>query len=489
VNRVGLVLPILLAVSCVTQTVPPKLEKPLIETASPPVLHSTDPRTTPDSPYYRPIKAVWTLVSTPDLEHWPWGWVESDDSPTGLPSRFWSERRAQWREALSAAPSQAAFRLERLYHEAHGDEAFRAAWLLWQVYSHAGLGEQARVWLDRAADLRHEPSLELERAWDQAYRLHDLWGARSLWAELGPVPADERKYRLLRQKLFLGTRSLVPLGADDYVSSVELDRDDLWAATWDGAVIRWSLVTGDADLIRAAGDTVSPIRCLAVTGWFIYAFQDKALLRYSKVAGTWRTFPYPAGWNGLRIQGAVVEGQETLLVGHLGEGLWRWDRGQWSLVDAGGGGPFINAIASDGQGGLWVGTKDRGLWSWSGGVWSEVPSENGSPTNISVIEPSPDQTSWAVGSWGEGAWVLHSGILSRASGNGTEYITAATWTDRPVWGTLDQGIYSVNRVLGPLDGVPVGVSALVAWQGRWIWGTSGQGLGWWSEDENTALSR
>ena len=474
---------LLLVFSCATAPAPPAP----VEPASPvPV----GPRVSFGAPSFPTFQKSWPLVSALDLAHWPRGWVdETVFTELGLP-RFWSEQREQWVEALNSAPAVEAFRLERIFQGAQGDEAFRAAWLLWKIYARAGLAEQSRTWLDRAEERHPDPSLELERAWDQAYRLNDLWGARALLSDLGQAPVGgDRKYRMLRQKLFLGTKSLVPVGADDYVSSLELDRDDLWAATWDGAVVRWSLVTGDVDLIRAAGDAVSPIRCLAVTNWFLYAFQDKALLRYSKVAGSWRTFAYPAGWNGLRIQGAVPEGEETLLVGHLGEGLWRWDRGQWSLLDAGGGGPFINALASDQQGGLWVGTKDRGLWSWSAGVWTRVPSENGSPSNITVIEPSPAGASWAVGTWGEGAWLLQGGVLRREAGTGSEYITAAAWTDRPVWGTLDQGVYSGGRSLGPLDGTPAGVSALTVWQGRWIWGTSGQGLGWWSEDENTALSR
>jgi len=498
VKSLGAALALLLAVSCATQRPassaqpsvtpePASVVPPAPETVRTPPAPPWNTTSEHSEPVWSP-PTEWPRVTAPDASLWPSGWVEDAEGPQfGLPERFWTEQRPLWLEALSGAPAPAAFRLGKIYRNAPADEAFRAAWRLWLIHSRAGLGEQARSWLDKAFALKPEPRLELERAWDQAFRLRDLWGARALWAEAGSAATDA-KFRLLRQKLFLGTKSLVPLGADDYVSSIELDRDDLWAATWDGAIVRWSLVTNDVDLIRAAGETVSPIRCLAVTGWFVYAFQDKNLLRYSKVAGTWRTFPYPAGWNGLRVQGVVADGQETLWVGHLGEGLWRWDRGNWTLVDAAGGGPFINALASDGHGGLWIGTKDRGLWSWSAGVWSPVTS-NGVPSNISVIEPSPDGSRWAVGSWGEGTWLLSGGTLKRADGSGSEYVTSAAWTSGgPIWGTLDQGVLGAARRLGPLDGAPADVSALAVWQDRWLWGSS-QGLGWWSEDENTALSR
>ncbi len=487
--RPGAILVLLILVSCATERRQSGVVQAPERSPEQSSSAETSVRIPPRAPAFAE-PAPWPALSAFDLDRRPEGWVTDVEAVRfGLPEQFWSSHRLRWIEALGAAPAAAAFRLERLFRDSSGDEAFRAAWRLWLIDTSAGLSDAARGWLDRACELRPNAELALERAWDQAFRLHDLWGARALWAEAATAqPSNDRKYRLLRQKLFSGSQSLVPIGADDYVSSLELDRDDLWAATWDGAVVRWSLVTGDVELMRPAGDVVSPIRFLAVTGWFVYAFQDKALLRYSKVAGSWRSFPYPAGWNGLRIQGAVADGQESLWVGHLGEGLWRWERGEWKLVDAGGGGPFINALASDGQGGLWIGTKDRGLWSWSDGVWTPVPSENGAPSNITVIEPS--EGVWAVGTWGEGAWLLKNGVLRRAEGNGNEYITAAAWSSGvPIWGTLDQGVFSSGRRLGPLDGVPAGVSALVAWQGRWLWGTAGQGLGWWSEDENSALSR
>ena len=83
----------------------------------------------------------------------------------------------------------------------------------------------------------------------------------------------------------------------------------------------------------------------------------------------------------------------------------------------------------------------------------------------------------------------------RLDSNRGEFVVGVAWTpDGPVWGTLDEGLVTgrgVDRnVLGPLDGLPPGgVSAVATWEGRWIWGTMGQGLGWWSEHENSALFR
>jgi len=440
-------------------------------------------------------------VSPLDLEAWSFGWV--DDAAQAarlvLPGRFWSDQKPLWRTALdprTSAPTSAR-RLEQAFHGAgYPEEAFRAAWHLWLVYRQAALPVEARQWLDRAHALRPGPVTGLERAWDQAFRLQDLWGARSLAAGLkGPwAPDDDRKARILRQKLFLGSLSLAEAGADGYVSTLALDRDDLWIGTWNGAVVRWSLTTETLDLLLAPGKIVAPVKLLEATGWFVYAFQDQALLRYSKVTGTWRTFTYPPGWTGLRVQGAVADGQESLWVAYLGQGLWHWDRGEWTLVDGGGGGPFLNALAADGNGGFWIGTKDRGLWSWKAGVWSKVNADGQAPVNISVVESSPSGDSWAVGTWGEGTWLLAGGVLHPVSG-GSEFVVGGAWTDDgPLWGTLDEGLVagtgSQRQTLGPLDGIPPGgVSAVVSWQGRWIWGTAGQGLGWWSEHENTALLR
>ena len=459
------------------------------------------PPAAPPVPAPAPSATVSELAPPLDLEAWPFGWVSDSDltARLGLPARFWSDQKPLWRLALdprTPAPA-AARRLEQAFHgAANSDEAFRAAWHLWLLYRQAALPAEAREWLDRADALRPGAVTRLERAWDQVFRLRDLWGARSLGEGLeGPwTPDHDRKARLLRQKLFLGSLSLSDAGADGYVSTLALDRDDLWIGTWNGAVVRWSLTTDTADLLLTPVKLVAPVKLLEATGWFVYAFQDQTLQRYSKVTGAWRTFYYPAGWTGLRVQGVVADGQESLWVAYLGQGLWHWDRGEWTLVDGGGGGPFLNALAADGTGGFWIGTKDRGLWSWKAGAWTKVDALGPAPVNISVLEPSPSGDAWAVGTWGEGTWLLEGGRLRPVSG-GREFVVGAAWTDDgPLWGTLDEGLVSgtgsARRTLGPLDGIPPGgVSAVVSWQGRWIWGTAGQGLGWWSEHENTALLR
>lgn len=439
-------------------------------------------------------------ASSLDLDHWPFGWV--NDAMTsrllGLPPRFWSDQRPLWKELLTSdqSPGWRAGRWEALFHSSGStEESLRAAWHLAALNSDAGLREEARRWLDVGATLSSDPLLGLERSWDQFFRLQDRAGAIALWPGADhPWPDGwEPKAKLLRQRLFSGSVSPESVGADPYFSCQVLDRDDLWGATWNGAVVRWSLVTDQIDLILPAGGSVSPIKLLAASSWFLYAFQDQSLLRYSKVTGTWKSFPYPPGWTGLRIQSVVVEGEESLLVAALGPGLWRWHRGEWALIDEGGGGPFLNALASDGSGGYWVGTKDRGLWGWKDGVWTPVAGAT-MPTNISVLEPDPLGRRWFVGTWGEGAWILEGGRLSRWS-SGPDYVVAAAWTDQgPLWADLDAGLVwqrgGKREALGVRDGLPPGgVSALTVWEGRWIWGTTGQGWAWWNEYENPALLR
>ena len=444
-----------------------------------------------------------TLAVSPlDLDAWPFGWVRDEEQARrlGILDPFWSNQKTLWRQALDAqtSPVGAVRNLDTIFRSAGStDEAFRAAWHLWLTYHRAALPSEARSWLDKAAELRPAPLTVLERAWDQAFRLKDFLGARGLWVGLaGPwmTTDDDRKARLLRQYLFLGTKELSQVGSDGYVSTLALDRDDLWIGTWNGAVVRWSLANDALDLLLPPGPTVAPVKLLKVTGWFVYAFRDQSLLRYSKVTGTWRTYSYPPGWTGLRVQSVVADGQESLWVAYLGQGLWHWDRGEWSLVDDAGGGPFLDALAPDGQGGFWIGTKDRGLWSWKAGVWAVVPADGQAPDDISVIEANPDGTRWAVGTWGEGTWILEGGRLKPDS-EGKEFVVGAAWTEgSPLWGTLDEGLVTgrgVQRsVLGPRDGLPAGgISAMVTWEGRWIWGTTGQGLGWWSEHENSTLLR
>lgn len=447
------------------------------------------------------VPSVWPVLSALNLDEWPFGWVVDRESSQslGLSERFWSEQKLRWNLVLDASTptSKVVQQLELIHRFGSPEEAHRAAWSLYRVYTQAELRDPARTWLDRAHELHPSAVTGLERAWDQAFRLQDLAGARGLWRPTEAPLAEDRvtKARLLRRKLYGGVLSLASVGADDFLSSAALDRDDLWGATWNGAVVRWSLATDQLDLILPSDTLVAPIKLLVTTGWFVYAFQDQALLRYSKVTGTWRSFSYPPGWVGLRVQAAVAEGEETLWVAHLGQGLWRWSQGQWSLIDEAGGGPFLNALASDGQGGFLVGTKDRGLWRWIEGNWSRIVPEQGvSPTNVSVIQPNQVGDQWLVGTWGEGTWLLSQGVLSRWSSE-PDYVTAAAWAaGAPLWGSLDQGIVQgrgeSRTVLGPREGLAsASISGLVTWEGRWIWGTMGQGWEWWSEHENSAILR
>lgn len=440
-----------------------------------------------------PAPSVGTLVEVPrvnplDLENWPFGWVNDPEGPRlGRSVRFWSDFKPLWNRAASS-PGAGVGTLEAIYRDSSpSEEAIRAAWRLWLAYSRAGLGAEAREWLERVRAAAPDSSLvALEAAWDQRFRLDDP-NARGWWPPGGLVPPaaeDRPKATLLRQKLFLGTQSLEAVGADNFVSTLTLDRDDLWIGTWNGAVVRWSLVTGELTLLWQP-DQVVPVNRLVATRWFVYAFQDRALLRYSKVTGNWKVFDYPPQWTGLRVTGALATQDEVLDVAYLGQGLWRWERGEWRVLDAAGGGPFVTALGAEAEGWL-VGTKDRGLWTYRDGLWTSVPSRGPAPSNISVLTKGPGGL-WAVGTWGEGAWIYDGTMLQPALDH-REFVTAATWAQEPLWGVLDQGLVWAGGSLGPRDGVPAEVTGLVVWEGRWFWGSS-QGVVWWSEYENPTLPR
>lgn len=439
------------------------------------------------------LAAPWELlrVSPLDLENWPFGWVSDPEGPRlGRSLRFWSDSKPLWNQALASSLGEGVGTLEAIYRTSNpSEEAIRAAWRLWLAYSKAGLGADARAWLDRVREaVPDSPLVILETAWDQRFRLDDP-EARRWWPRGGlapPADEDRTKAVLLRQKLFLGAQGLEGVGADNFVSTLVLDRDDLWIGTWNGAVVRWSLVTGELTRLWKP-DQVAPVTRLVPTRWFIYAFQDKGLLRYSKVTGAWRAFDYPPGWTGLRVTGALASEDEVLDVAYLGQGLWRWERGEWKLLDSGGGGPFVTALGKEAEGWL-VGTKDRGLWTYRDGLWSPVPARGPAPSNISVLARSPEGV-WAVGTWGEGAWVYDGLVLQPVFAH-REFVTSAAWDEGALWGVLDQGLVWAGggSTLGPRDGVGAEVTGLVVWEGKWLWGT-GQGVVWWNEYENPALPR
>lgn len=438
--------------------------------------------------------AVSEVPSPLDLESWPFGWISDQETQKdlSLPDRFWTDQRTLWKQALATETEKRlqVWSLQQVVTFGSPEEKQRASWLLYRRLTEAGFPSEARFWLDQTGLLSVAPIVSLEQAWDDFFRLREPIRARQRWTSVRtPLPAESQaKASLLRQKLFAHSRPLGS-GVDDYVSSVWQDGDDLWAATWNGAVVRWSLATDQSDVVLSS-DQVAPIHFLTGSRWFVYAFQDQNLLRYSKVTGEWRTIPYPQGWTGLRVQGAVVE-DDAVWVGYLGQGIWKWADDRWTLVDGGGGGPFINVLVSaGGREAFWVGTKDRGLWHWQAGVWTFFEG----PTNVSVVVPHPGERRWLVGTWGEGTWLLEEETLTRWSLE-PDYVTSAAWWGlEPIWGALDVGLVKgrgeARSVLDARAGIPPGaMTGLIVWEGRWIWGTSGQGWAWWSEHENPAVFR
>jgi len=440
---------------------------------------------------------LWIIPSL-DPESLTFGWVVIPEWPARVAvlGRFWTLEKRNWQIVLKGTipTAQKIFPLQLLYSRtSDSNEKFWAAFLLERFYLDAGLTEQARQWRSRALLLRSCDFLLLDELWYLGMIEKDHKAASRLWRqtpllELGDA-RDRSRLALLRQTLFLSKLDLISQGLDPYVSTLALDRDDLWIGTWNGGLARLSLITGEWLVLEKPKSQIAPVRLLKVTRWFVYVFKEKGFSRYSKVTWGWKDFTYPPDWSGLRIQSVSVQDEEKLWVAHLGQGLWSWDAGQWSPANEGGVSLFVNSVVLDAQGRQLVGTQDRGLWIRDQGVWSPVKD---GPTNISAIALSPTGDLWAVGTWGEGLWLVRNQIWQRLTR--TDFVTGIDWNgESPWWGTVDQGLLHGSQqlsALGVRDGLQdVGVTAVVTRAGKLYWGTMGQSIGVWSENDDPLVYR
>jgi len=476
-----------------TQSLTPEAGSVIVNAPRPLVPHQSLPAPRTGSSDVSP----W-MVPNFDPDSLTFGWVTIPQWPAraAVIGRFWSLEKKNWQLVLGSSllTAQKIFPLQVLYSQTlDSTEKFWSAFLLERFYLDAGLPAQARQWRSRALLLRSCDFLLLDELWYLAMIQRDQKAAAILWRRNSSLQLSDARDRsrlaLLRQTLFLSKIDLPSQGLDSYVSTLSLDLDDLWIGTWNGGLARLSLVSGEWLVLERPKTQVSPLRLIKVTRWFVYAFKEKGFSRYSKVTRGWKDFTYPPNWSGLRIQSVSVQDEEKLWVAHLGQGLWCWDSGQWSPANEAGVSLFVNSVVLDARGRQLVGTQDNGFWIRDSGEWTEV--KNG-PTNISAITPSPSGDTWAIGTWGEGLWLMRNQTWQRLTTN--DFVTGIDWNgENPWWGSVDQGLLHGSQHLSSLgvrDGLQdAGVTALVTRAGRLYWGTMGQSIGVWSEDDDPLVYR
>jgi tetratricopeptide (TPR) repeat protein len=369
-------------------------------------------------------------------------------------------------------------------------EKYWADYFLFKIYDQAGLYQEASEWLQKALEDFPNGEDAIQLAWlllfentgSKAQALHAYEQAQGKTLSAGSKLLEQ----LVRQKLFYRGFSLQKEGLDENVSFLAPDHDDLWVSTWDGGLARYSTATGLWRVWLKPGIEVSPIKYIVVTRWFVYIFRDRVLSRLSKLTETWRDFQLPPDWSGLRVQAVVALSENELLIANLGQGLWKWEEGQWTDLSRFLPSKFINALTPAQNGGWWVGTQDQG-----GGyldqdfnlfrAWKEGPK------NVTFILARDEDL--YVGSFGEGLWIGPAEALRRVKESPAYVVCGLLVPESGVFwgGSFDHGAFSLSKGIvrdySPDQGfASTDVTSITTVGGALWWGSTDHGLGAWYDD-------
>ncbi|MDC7222231.1 MAG: hypothetical protein PQJ60_00750 [Spirochaetales bacterium] len=306
-----------------------------------------------------------------------------------------------------------------------------------------GEGRKELSWLDKA-----------EKAWfDQRDReLTDYCLDRVDKSLL--VKEDERSlYQLLCRKVYTNQLPLDQLGFPDRnISSLFLDRDDLWLGTWTGGIARYSLPLEELTVLRKSRESLrvekisdfesqnGNIRLAGYSDLYIY---EKSSSRFEQI--------FPENMD--RINNlAWFRGR--LYASTVNSGLWyEAVSGEWvSLGEDIPGLKRINTLYVDGRGRLLIGTVTEGIFSYDGSRFVNLAKDFPQFDGRNITSLAEKDGLILVGTYGEGSYILKesSGSVvhySKEKGDfASDYFLCVLAGERWLYGgTLGGGLYALDR--------------------------------------------
>lgn len=293
--------------------------------------------------------------------------------------------------------------------------------------------------------------------------------------------------------------------ADDSVSDILFDGDDVWVATWLGGITRFTRSTGQVTRFKASpGGLVSNlIRSMTVAQNRVWVATFEGLSYYDKAYGQWKTIETVAGLRWQRIKKVLVW-DNRLWVATIGHGLSVLDlkSGTWNTYGRKDGLPGNDIVTlCTTPGSVWAGTVTGGVGRFDllTGRWTvySAGGRGGLPTN-NIKSIAFDGTRMWFGTHGKGLvtctehgedWKTFN---TRNSGLTSDYVYALAFSPRgELWiGTLEGGALSFNPQtgkwlrLGIRDGLPGNDIIALAFEKRHIWfGTLNGGVAILLSDE------
>jgi hypothetical protein len=336
------------------------------------------------------------------------------------------------------------------------------------------------------------------------YHARDREMARGYFRRVrrGALPPEEAPgYRTLSARLNWDVLSPSVLGLQDgNVSALLADGDDLWVATWNGGVSRYSLSSGTAAPFPSPASTA---RCLQADERRIWVGTFEGLSAYSRLTGRWSTVDRFREPEALKVQALVKAGDE-LYAGTLGDGLFRLRDGVWEEVSHGPyPGRFITCLALDAAGRLLIGTMTLGLVVLDRGTGMMRPVEGEHPeftaANVTAVLSDSGGRVW-IGTYGDGLYLWDGGrtpMRSYTSGTGEiadDWVLAACETPRGVYfGTFGGGVSVISartgtwRRIGIGDGLASRDVTSIAFRAPYLFfGTLGAGVSRYDEGDDGA---
>ncbi len=141
---------------------------------------------------------------------------------------------------------------------------------------------------------------------------------------------------------------------------------------------------------------------------------------------TWTDYPNAEFLKGKRVSSMVIDSLDAVLVGTVGDGIFKFNNVSWQQIktDDGLASNNISCLVFDRNGQLWCGTTDNGVCYFDGGHWTVMNSTNGlADDSVTAI---------AFDAWGD-TWIGTRNGLSQFNGSRwTSFTTADGLPDNEI---------------------------------------------------------
>ncbi len=342
------------------------------------------------------------------------------------------------------------------------------------------------------------------------YRRRKIYLARFYFKkiDLSLLAEKEKKlYSMLKEELKWQNIRLSDLGiADENISVLTFDGNDLWIGTWNGGLARYNMYRNETKVFKVGKSSIAPktIRAIKVVRQNVWVGSYEGLSYYSKRSGKWHRIDAFSGSNKTSVE-AIESVGNRVYVGTLGRGLWELNlefsgsKG-WKRVDKDGSLKFVNCLSVHKKY-LIIGTMDKGLFFFNvttGKLINLAEICSGfKPVNITTILVENDNSLW-IGTYGKGLFNWNSrtntlriftkenGLLSDnwvlAGGKGKDFLYFGTFGGGALAFDRLKRLFKFFTLKDGLDSMDV--SSVAVSNGLVAFGTLGMGISLYFGESN-----